>query len=142
MKGKAHIYLDTSAYLCILLGEEGNAKLLKKIAKKQLCSSSLLVLEAERNLIRMSRENMLNSSAYFAGKKALLVDIEKMLLKDFSLDLCLLNTFPAIKTPRTLDLAHLRTALWFREQRGCNEFLTLDRHQAECAQELGFNVLS
>jgi hypothetical protein len=34
-------------------------------------------------------------------------------LKDLSLDLCLDPSLQAISTPRSLDLVHLRTALWF-----------------------------
>ena len=53
------IYLDTSAYLCILLGEAGSERLSKETASAELLSSVLLVLEATRTLVRLAREGAL-----------------------------------------------------------------------------------
>ena len=48
-------YLDTSAYLCVLLNEEGADQLISEIGGAEILSSVLLVLEANRNLIRLAR---------------------------------------------------------------------------------------
>jgi hypothetical protein len=42
-----------------------------------------------------------------------------------------------VSTPRTLDLAHLRTALWFHAQEPLTRFVSLDAAQREAAKELG-----
>jgi hypothetical protein len=47
---------------------------------------------------------------------------------------------PAVATPRSLDLAHLRTALWFHAVEPIDRFLTMDESQAEAAKELGLPV--
>jgi hypothetical protein len=44
---------------------------------------------------------------------------------------------PAVATPRSLDLAHLRTALWFHATEPIDRFVTMDASQAEAARELG-----
>lgn len=137
---KSHIYLDTSAFLAILLGEDQYRSLLKFIGKRKVCSSTLLIIETERNLIRMIREKIIDENSYFAAKDAIAGEIQKMLLKDFTLDLCLNTQFPTVKTPRSLDLAHLRTALWFKKRFENIDFVTLDRHQLDCAKELGLDT--
>jgi hypothetical protein len=47
---------------------------------------------------------------------------------------------PAISIPRTLDLAHLRTALWFGSLQGLDRFVTMDEGQERAAKELGLPV--
>src|SRR5438876_485663 len=54
-------YLDTSAYLAILLGEAGSAALVRELAGGHLLASSLLALETYRNLVRLSREAILSA---------------------------------------------------------------------------------
>ena len=55
---RRRLYLDTSAYLCILLGEDGSDRLSAETAGADLLSSVLLVLEAKRNLTRLAREGV------------------------------------------------------------------------------------
>ncbi len=43
-------------------------------------------------------------------------------------------------TPRSLDLAHLRTALWFHRDTRLTRFATLDTAQEQAAKELGLPV--
>lgn len=45
-----HVYIDTSAFLAILLGEADSRRLLKLLGKRKICTSSLLFLESERKL--------------------------------------------------------------------------------------------
>ena len=46
----------------------------------------------------------------------------------------------AVSTPRSLDLAHLRTAMWFHAREPLRRFVTLDEAQADAARELGLPV--
>jgi hypothetical protein len=47
---------------------------------------------------------------------------------------------PAVATPRSLDLAHLRTALWFHALERIDRFVTMDAGQESAARELGLPV--
>jgi hypothetical protein len=131
------LYVDTSAYLCVLLGEEGSADLVAEMRGAQLLSSVLLVLETTRNLVRLSREGALPPRDLQASLERVREDREQFLLRDLTSDLCLGTTMPIVTTPRTGDLAHLRTALWWHEQEPLDRFVTLDPPQALAARELG-----
>jgi predicted nucleic acid-binding protein len=137
---RRRLYLDTSAYLCILLGEEGSGRLAKETAGAELLSSVLLVLEARRNLIRLTREGTLTAAQYKACMDRVERDVELFVLRDLTLDLCASNLVPAVATPRSLDLAHLRTALRFHAEERLDRFVTLDGSQAQAARELGLPV--
>jgi hypothetical protein len=134
------LYLDTSAYLCILLGEDGSDRLSRTTAGAELLASVLLVLEARRNLIRLAREGTLKSAAYKTCVDRLEEDAKFFVFRDLTVDLCQSIVVPAVATPRSLDLAHLRTALWFHSVEPINRFLTMDGSQAEAAKELGLPV--
>src|SRR5512136_224029 len=113
---RKRLYLDTSAYLCILLGEAGHEALIRETAGAELLSSVLLVLETGRNLVRLSRDGILTATDFQNCVAALDNDMEQFLLRDLTLDLCGSMTMPVVSTPRSMDLAHLRTALWFHQQ--------------------------
>ena len=133
-------YIDTSAYLCILLGENGHDSLRRELAGAELLSSVLLVLEASRNLVRLSREKLLTLRKYQACATSLENDIQQFLLRDLALDLCESRVMPVVSTPRSLDLAHLRTALWFHHQEKLTRFVSLDEELILSARELGLPV--
>ena len=134
---KRRLYLDTSAYLCILLGDAGSQRLSEETANAELCSSVLLVLESRRNLTRLAREAVLTDHQYDQCQARVAEDIEQFTLRDLTLDLCDAHPMPAVTTPRTLDMAHLRTAAWFHAQAPLSKFVTLDMAQAQAARELG-----
>jgi hypothetical protein len=134
------LYLDTSAYLCILLGENGHELLLREIQHAELLSSVMLVLEARRNLIRLSREGVLSKADFQNCISTLTDDMQQFMLCDLTLNLCNSMTMPVVSTPRSLDLVHLRTALWFHQQQKIARFVTLDASQAMSASELGLPV--
>jgi hypothetical protein len=134
---KPRLYLDTSAYLCILLGDAGAQRLSAQTANAELCSSVLLVLESRRNLTRLAREGVLTPSQYDDCQARVTEDIEQFALRDLTLDLCGPLPIPAVTTPRSLDLAHLRTAAWFHAEAPLTKFVTLDTVQAQAARELG-----
>ena len=134
------LYLDTSAYMCILLGEAGHKRLGRELAEAGLLSSTLLVLETYRNLVRLSREGLLTAADFKACTRALQEDMELFQLRDLTLDLCAARSMPVLSTPRSLDLAHLRTALWFHEQERLTRFVSLDEGQILAAAEIGLPV--
>jgi len=96
--------------------------------------------EAGRNLVRLSREKLLTALEFQACMMALENDMQQFLLRDLTLDLCGIRTMPVVSTPRSLDLAHLRTALWFHDQERLTRFVTLDEVQTLAARELGLPV--
>jgi hypothetical protein len=134
---KRRLYLDTSAYLCVLLGDAGSQRLSEETANAELCTSVLLVLESRRSLTRLAREAVLTPSQYDECHVRLTDDIELFTLRDVTLDLCDALPMPAVTTPRSLDLAHLRTAVWFHAQAPLSRFVTLDSAQAQAARQLG-----
>ena len=132
--------MDTSAYLCILLGEEGADRLSAETADAELLSSVLLVLETRRNLVRLAREGALTAAQDKTCLDRVHEDQQLFVLRDLTLDLCDSNLLPAIATPRSLDLAHLRTALWFHGDARLARFVTMDTSQEAAAEELGLPV--
>jgi hypothetical protein len=133
------LYVDTSAYLCVLLGEPGHKAVEKELLGGSLVASTLLVIEATRNLVRLSRRGVLTAVQLRDGVSRVETDCESFALRDFTLDLCS-GPFPVVSTPRSVDLAHLRTALWFHQQEPLDRFVTLDREQELAAGELGLPV--
>ena len=133
-------YLDTSAYLCVLLGEAGWERIARDIESGHLLSSVVLVLEAERTLVQLSRGGRLSPQDLQAALDRLSVDLGQFVLRDLTLDLCRSRVMPIVSTPRSLDLAHLRTALWFHEQEVLTRFVSLDTGQVQGARELGLPV--
>ena len=134
------LYLDTSAYLCILLAEDGWERLSRDTAGAELLSSVLLVLEAKRNLVRLARAGALTPEQYKTCMDRVDDDTQVFMLRDLTLDLCASNLLPAIATPRSLDLAHMRTALWFHTAEPITRFVTMDVSQRQAAQDLGLPV--
>jgi hypothetical protein len=134
------LYLDTSAYLCILLAEEGSQRLSEESQAAELLSSVLLILEAKRNLVRLAREGTLKPDQYKVSLDRVEEDKSHFVLRDLTLDLCESNLLPAIATPRSLDLVHLRTALWFHGAEPIERFVTMDSSQQQAAKELGLPV--
>ena len=137
---RRRLYLDTSAYLCILLGEQGSDRLSQETAGAELLSSVLIVLESRRNLVRLAREGALGADQYKTSIDRLGQDAGLFVLRDLTLDLCESAILPAVVTPRTLDLAHIRTALWFHAAEPLHRFVTLDAAQEQAARELGLPV--
>lgn len=137
---RRRLYLDTSAYLCILLAQDGSERLSKETVGAELLSSVLLVLETKRNLVRLAREGRLAPEQYKSSIDRLEQDISLFHLRDLTLDLCQSNIVPAVAMPRSLDLAHLRTALWFHTAENIDRFVTLDGLQEQAARELGLPV--
>ena len=137
---RRRLYVETSAYLCMLLAEDGADRLSAETAGAELLSSVLLVLETRRNLVRLAREGALTPAQYKTCMDRAIEDQQLFVLRDLTLDLCESNLLPAIATPRSLDLAHLRTALWFHRETRIARFVTMDGSQEEAAKELGLPV--
>ena len=131
------IYLDTSAYLCLILAEKGSEAIARQTEGAALLSSVLLVLEARRNLIRLAREGTITAETCQAGLERVNADLDYFALRDLTLDLCSSAAMPVVSTPRSLDLVHLTTALWFHNEEKLHLFLTKDEAQAAAAREFG-----
>ncbi len=130
-------YVDTSAYLCVLLGETGWERIARELDGGQLLSSVLLALEAERTLVQLSRAGRLSPEDVQNAVERLGRDLSQFVLRDLTLDLCRSRVMPIISTPRSLDLVHLRTALWFHAREPLRRFVSLDAAQTQAARELG-----
>jgi hypothetical protein len=134
-------YFDTSLYLGLLLGEEIARPALKYIREKTACSSILLLIEAERNIVRCVREGSLSEKSYTVAVNCLRADKETFFFRDVTADICLTGRFPPARLPRASDLVHLRTALWFQRNYSLEGFLTLDSSQKTAALDLGLPVI-
>jgi hypothetical protein len=137
---RRRLYIDTSAYLCMLLAEDGSARLSKETEDAELLSSVLLILEARRNLVRLAREGALKPEQYKTCIERVEQDTDLFVLRDLTLDLCQSSLLPAVTTPRSLDLAHLRSALWFHAVARIDRFVSMDGSQEQAARELGLPV--
>lgn len=137
---RRRLYIDTSAYLCMLLAEDGGDRLSAETAGAELLSSVLLVLETKRTLVRLARDGTLTPAQYKTCLDRVAEDRQLFVLRDLTLDLCDSNLLPAITTPRSLDLAHLRTALWFDADARIARFVTMNGSQEQAAKELGLPV--
>jgi len=124
----------------MLLSEDGAERLSAETSGADLLSSVLLVLETRRNLVRLAREGALTPAQYETCLDRVDEDQQLFVLRDLTLDLCESNLLPAIATPRSIDLAHLRTALWFQREARLARFVTLDDAQQQAAKELGLPV--
>ena len=133
-------YVDTSAYLCVLLGEKGAEALSRELEGGELLVSSLLLLEAHRNLVRLSRQGMLSAVRLQDASDRLDADVRMFVVRDLTLDICQQRDMPIISTPRSLDLAHLRTALWFHRRQPIHRFVSTDVAQKLAAREFGLPV--
>ncbi len=131
------IYLDTSAYLAILLGEKQAKAISKLLAGTVPCSSSLLLIEAERNLVHLVRFEKLSAADFEKAFAQLSADRDALILRDLTPDLCLTRQFPLIRTPKSADMVHLRTAQWFLQNGGLQKFVSLDENQLQAAREIG-----
>jgi hypothetical protein len=134
------LYIDTSAYLCVLLGEPEWPRIEVQLRDSHRLSSVLLALEAERTLVHLSRSGRLSTVDLQVAFERLAEDIEAFTLRAVTLDLSTSRVVPLVTTPRSLDLAHLRTALWFHQQEPLTRFVSLDTAQTQAARELGLPV--
>ena len=80
------IYVDTSAYLCLILSEKGHEAIVKETAGAQLFSSVLLVLEARRTLTRLAREGAITAESCQQCLARVDRDIDHFALRDLTLD--------------------------------------------------------
>lgn len=135
------IYLDTSAYLEELFYQSGASAVRSAISGAKVFSSVLLLIEAERNIIRLSRIGLLSPENSEIAMDRLFSDRDHFTLRPLTRDLCLTWSFPPVSTPRANDLVHLRTARWFYQRGEIDSFVTLDEPQRAAAKELGLPVV-
>ena len=92
------IYIDTSAYLCLILGEKGSDAIVAETFGAALMSSVLLVLESHRNVIRLAREGAITAGSCQACIERIGKDLEHFSLRDLTLDLCGSGAMPFVST--------------------------------------------
>ena len=138
---KPAVYVDTSAYLALLLKEPGWQKVKKVLKGVAYCASSVMFLEALRNLVRLSRDGVVLEADFMKLEERVFSDVELFAVKDLDLEICLNRRFPAVSLPKSLDLIHVRTALWFEENDHPVEFLTLDQSQKRSAEDVGLKTI-
>lgn len=133
----ARYYLDTSVFVEVLVGSPASESILVQFEGSELVSSVLLVAEARRTLTRLSREGRIDPARYLLAQERVDQSIEDFELRDVTLDFCDQWPMPAVATPRTADLIHLRTALWFHARAPLTCFISFDVAQIAAARELG-----
>jgi hypothetical protein len=121
----------------MLLREQGSEAIVRESNGAELLSSVLLILEARRNLVRLTRDGVLRLDQYKDCVARVEADADFFLLSDLTLDICASSIMPAVSTPRSLDLVHLRTALAFHSAEPIDRFVTNDDSQRHAAKELG-----
>lgn len=131
------LYVDTSAYLAVVLGEDHGAEIEARFQGAELLTSALLFLEAPRALVRLARQGQLTEDRYLELTERVREDQHWFLVRELTLPICTEHVFPSVSIPRSLDLAHLRTARRFHLDLPLTAFLSLDRAQLRAAQQLG-----
>jgi hypothetical protein len=134
------LYLDSSAWLAMVLGEPDGAAIGRELDGAIWLSSTLLVVECHRNLVRLAREGQLTSRQLVTAVDRLDADLAHFVLMDLTLSLARSRVVPVVTTPRTLDLVHLQTALAFHGVEPLHRFVALDQALNEAARELGLPV--
>jgi hypothetical protein len=133
-------YIDSSAWMAGMLGQPGGAALMAEVRGAELVSSALLIVEVDRSLVRLARAGVLTTAQLQQARDRFEADLAMFALADLTLALARERAMPAVTTPRSLDLVHLRTALRFHAERPLTRFVTLDRTRADAARELGLPV--
>lgn len=101
----------------------------------------MLFLETLRNLIKLTREKVFTKKDYAKLRDRVIADKELFSIKNVDADICFDDHFPAVSLPKSLDLIHIRTALWFQENDQPLQFLTLDVSQRQSAKEMGLEII-
>jgi hypothetical protein len=130
-------YIDTSAYLAVLFKENHYQEVLSKTKGLKLCTSSLMFLEAERSIVNFARQKSISQEVFEEAISRIKKDVEGFYIKELSLDMTMTMEYPAVTTPRSADLAHIRTALWFQKNMDLKIFITLDKNQQSASKEMG-----
>lgn len=133
-------YIDSSAYVEHLIGSTQQPEVDELIRGKRWVSSVLLVLETQRTLVNWARTKRLAAEKYARAVERLQGEFEAFTFRALTIDICVARGMPEASTPRSLDLAHLRTALWFHNREPLTQFVTLDEQQRYAAKELGLPV--
>jgi len=74
--------------MCMLLREQGSDTLIQETTGAELLSSVLLILEAKRNLVRLTRDGVLQPDQYKECLARIEADADFFLLSDLTLDIC------------------------------------------------------
>ena len=134
------LYVDSSAYLALVLRNPGFEKISDELDGQSLLSSVLLIAEVERCFMYLSRQGKLTSNEMLDMRARFAEDLEYFALRPVTLELASESVMPSVTTPRTLDLLHLRTALSFHRADPIRRFVSRDKQQITGARGLGLPV--
>ena len=118
------VFLDTSAYLMWALDQPGSQELNAIFIQSKLVASSILFIESERAFIHLARTRAITHENALMLRASLVQHVRHFVVREPSLEICLSNRFPGMTTPKSADLIHLRTALWFMDNGGLQKFIT------------------
>ena len=90
--------------------------------------------------MHLSRAGRLSPEHLQEALDRLAADLAQFTLRDLTLDLSRSPAMPIVSTPRSPDLARLRTALWFHEREPLARFVSLDAAQIQAGRELRLPV--
>ena len=90
----------------------------------------------------MTREGKLSSKQFEDIFHQIEFDVENFVIKEGTMDLCVNPIFPAASLPKSMDLLHIRTALWFQNEGRDLEFASCDQKQKQAAAELKIPLYS
>jgi len=132
------LFLDSSALVKRYITEEGTE------AVNQLCAdagevavSILCITEVLSACNRLFREEKINNEQYQWIKNELFLDIEQSIVIDINHDVVKTSILCLEKgSIRTLDALQVASAHSYE----CDLFLTSDKRQASCAEEIGLHI--
>lgn len=133
-------YVDSSAYIEHLTTGVHAKEVAAQLTGFVWKSSTVLALETYRGLSRLVRERHISISQFHQCVDRLDEDLLEFELKDATLEICTGHVLPPLSLPKSLDLLHLRTAMWFHKQAPLSRFVTLDNSLRKAAKELGLPV--
>ena len=111
-----------------------------KLQRYTLATSSILFLESHRNLLRLMQSETISEDMYFDLLECIDQDYRNFIVKNVDADVVLSKAYPVAMLPKSLDLIHLRTCLWFGRTFPDCSFLTFDKKQARAAKQMGLKL--
>lgn len=133
-------YFDSSVLLSLLLGD-GNAAAAKALWHDELDRVSSTLLDAECTTVLRRAAPSLEAAELEAALAQLGLALEEVTLKPVDEDIAsTVRDMPELAGCRTLDAAHLATALFFRAADPDLRLCTFDIRMAEVARRLGLAV--
>ncbi len=140
---KPWIYVDTSAFLKLIIRESGTERMRRLVKEHRLLSSSVIAVECRSAVARRRREGKLIGSELdraLARIEEGLEAVEMVLVSDPVLELA--GAIVLRSVSRTMDALHIASAFSFQDDAGMDvTFVTADRKQHQAARGEGLATL-